>query len=1143
VATIVEVTSEKHEVVSRQSTTKPELPSANYIKRKGNPKDFESIEMSKPSNYHGSGFRDAVPVETLAKVQDTRLSTNMKNEQTINTSGYEERNGGPVPIKLPNDAAFSNDRVKNNRSDNRNFENKPSFQGDMNPNDGNIPIGTFRRSVRSPRVFNRNDEIPVVGNDMNPNNANRPKGNFRRSVRSARDFNGNDEIPVVGNYMNPNNRPLRRFKTNTRPLLNGVHKNPNITIGVNPIDVNHPVRGFENAVRPYGGNIDGNVEFPAATNEVNRSFRQDYRGVENKPSFQNSRIQHKMNRPLGNTVDQAKSPLRFNTTDKIQTNGGNRDEMNPPLGTILRRIISPRLDGNETVANGGKPNVGNRPLGTSEKIARPPRDGFNGNNDENRTNRASKSRSFGNDKIRTSDSSDKGFRDRFETGNNEEFEEGPSISDKLKRKPKKTFSKFKDDEGGESESRTPRFQNQSQFRQRGNFRKKKSVIPLIKVTVQLPPSLTVRELSLRSGIKISSLIQRLVETGGLASDGSAGQGGVEVGCKISRHLLNSLKLEARTGRKRVGRQEVSTIAENLVLSSSIAELLMLEFGLECVAETEKVLDEYRTDPDSFKNSVSLISRDPIVTIMGHVDHGKTTLLDSLRNTKVASGEAGGITQTVGAFSVEVEGQRIVFLDTPGHEAFTSMRKCGSLLTDIIVLVVAATDGIQPQTIESIELANASSVPIIVALTKTDMPGIDLATARSKISAELSLHDLITEDYGGPIQLVPVVAPTRQGLHELAEAILLQSQEMNLNAVRNARGEAVVLESRMLPSSGAQADIVTRWGTLKQGDHIVCGEEFGKVRQLCDTVTGAPIKSAGPSVPLKLLGLTFAPPPGSDVLVVESAKRAKQVAELRKKRRELAEAQAVYNQQALDNAITASGGVGSDAVIPELKVVPIILKADSDGTLEALRYSVDAVQMELEEQFELRSSEVTDVEESERVRTTFKVIRRSVGPVIAADIEMAKSFGAHIFGFNIRVPSKMVALSQDKRVPIVTQSVIYHLLDDLKKLMKENSPELVTIVVKGSATVLKVFHMNPTKKKEGKWAVAGCTVTQGKISKSNRLRVRRNGEVLHKSGLDSLKSFKDDVDFVSHGHECGISLSSFQDFEEGDIIEAYEEVKE
>ncbi|CAK8996260.1 Translation initiation factor IF-2 [Durusdinium trenchii] len=758
-----------------------------------------------------------------------------------------------------------------------------------------------------------------------------------------------------------------------------------------------------------------------------------------------------------------------------------------------------------------------------------------------------------------------------------------SLADKFQKKQrfKKEYAKKygQDEEEGSQGGRGHRerfskggFNNFNNSGKRGARSARKNNAPpppRKKTSVALPPSLTVRELALRSELKARDVIVKLLDLGGIEEAKSEDLStGVQMKLPIAPHVVRQLRFEVgwRGRRKsRVQSTEISTMAENLTISREMAELLLEEFGIATEHEQEKFTDEFRTDAEEeiLAREDKLRRRPPIVTVMGHVDHGKTSLLDAFRNTNVAAGEHGGITQSVGAFTSSLNDQEIVFLDTPGHEAFTSMRKCGSLMTDIIILVVAATDGVRPQTIESIELAQAADVPLIVALSKVDMPGIDADDAMARVSEELAQHDIVTEVNGGSVQVIPVAAPQKLGLGDLADAITLQAEEMPLLADFACRGEAVVLESRMETGLGGVADVVCRWGTLKVGDNVVCGEQTARVRKMLDTVSGKAIKKATPGTPLRLVGFKEPASPGSDVLAV-SAKRAKEVVDLRSRRRKEIEAEASQRdrfKEAEEAAARAEeaqaepssgrrynrfnrpkkgrGGkeedeAGASADQPEaVPLVPVILKADTDGSLEALRYSVDAMSLD----FQQRA-----VDQGFAPDCGFKVIRRGVGPVSSSDVTLADSFDAHIFAFNVRAPASVVKEANIKDVKLVNQSVIYHLLDDLKSLVEEKAPKAKVAKVLGSAKVLKIFSMNPRNRQEGTWIVAGCQVKSGTIGKKSRLRVVRDGEVVAESGLDSLRHFKDDVDVVKEGQECGITLSQFQDFEEGDVIEAFEIVE-
>ena len=670
--------------------------------------------------------------------------------------------------------------------------------------------------------------------------------------------------------------------------------------------------------------------------------------------------------------------------------------------------------------------------------------------------------------------------------------------------------------------------------------KKKKVVKVQRGPVVLPASLTVRELSLSSGVNAYSLIKKVAEIGGLDIDSNSGQGSglTSIKGKLDPYLLAQFRAEAEGGRRRLASKQVSAVAQSLLLSAEIAELLMLEFGLETELQKDKVADEVRTVIESGEGTEA---RPPMVTIMGHVDHGKTTLMDTLRHASVAASEEGGITQKVAAFSFGLGDGNLpaTFVDTPGHEAFASMRRCGALVTDIIVLVVAATDGVRPQTIESIELAKAGNIPVIIALTKVDMDGIDPEEAKMRVSNELATYGVETEVIGGDVQMVPLAAPKGVGIESLVEAITLQAEMMELRADAKARGEAVVLESFLDPSLGPVADVIVRWGTLKAGDIFVVGEEHGRIRQLLSTVDSSQLRSATPAVPVRVLGLNSCVRPGLDLLVVPNNKRAKQVVSLRTRRRVAAEAIAENDREAsgerengLDDEETEELIVKDEPILCKM-----VLKADTDGGLEALKYSIEALNHKVTELI------LNEVEQDKELTlpegSGFVIVREGIGPISKQDLEIAASFGAAVYGFNVRAPRNIVAIAAGEGVELVNKGVIYHLLEDIESsLYKSAAPTTVERVV-GKAEVLQTFLMNPEKRGDSEWTVAGCRISEGEISVSNRVRVTRLGEVIHSSsGIDSLKHYKRKVKSLGKGQECGISLSGFQEFQNGDVIEFY-----
>ncbi|MDX1406099.1 MAG: translation initiation factor IF-2 [Woeseiaceae bacterium] len=497
-----------------------------------------------------------------------------------------------------------------------------------------------------------------------------------------------------------------------------------------------------------------------------------------------------------------------------------------------------------------------------------------------------------------------------------------------------------------------------------------------------------------------------------------------------------------------------------------------------------------------------VSRAPVVTIMGHVDHGKTTLLDYIRRTKVAAGEAGGITQHIGAYAVETGKGKITFLDTPGHAAFTAMRARGAQATDIVILVVAADDGVKPQTIEAIQHAKAAEVPIVVAINKIDKDNIDI----ERVKNELSQHEVISEDWGGEHLFVNVSAQTGEGVDALLESILLQAEVMDLKAVADGPAQGIVIESSLEKGRGAVATVLVQAGTLKQGDMIIAGEEFGRVRNMFDEAHRS-ITSAGPSTPAVILGLSNTPNAGDDFLVVSSERKAREVAEFRQtKARETKLAQ----QQA-----SKLEDMFSQMTESEEKVVRLLIKSDVHGSSEALR---DALE-------KLSTDEVK-----------VNVISSGVGGITESDATLAAASNAVIIGFNVRADGAARASIKESNVDVRYYSIIYEAIDDVKAAISGMlAPEIREKIV-GLAEVKEVF----SSPKFGD--IAGCIVTEGYVKRSNPIRVLRDNVVIYEGELESLRRFKDDVNEVRSGTECGIGVKNYNDVKVGDQIECYERVE-
>jgi len=526
-------------------------------------------------------------------------------------------------------------------------------------------------------------------------------------------------------------------------------------------------------------------------------------------------------------------------------------------------------------------------------------------------------------------------------------------------------------------------------------------------------------------------------------------------------------------------------------------LIAGEYGVEVEVKIPVEEDNFET-VEEVDDEADLTTRPPVVTIMGHVDHGKTTLLDSIRKTSVTTGEAGGITQHIGAYQVEINGKRITFLDTPGHEAFTLMRARGARVTDITIIVVAADDGIMPQTIEAINHAKAAECPIIVAVNKIDKPAANI----EKIKQEMTEYGLVPEEWGGDTIFVEVSAKQRIGLENLLEMILLVAEvnEYKANSAKRARG--TVIEAELDKGKGPVARILVQHGSLKVGDAFVAGNCFGRVRAMVND-RGRRMKEAGPSTPVEITGLTEVPLAGDPFMVFEDERKARAIADRR----------AIKHRQ---SEIGANTRVTLDDLYNqikdgEMKDLNVIIKADVQGTAEALKGSLAKIEVE-------------------GVRV--KIIHSGAGAITESDIILASASNAIVIGFNVRAePQAEHTISQEK-VDVRTYSVIYKVIEEIESAMKGLLDPIFKEVVTGQAEVRNVFKVT----KVG--AIAGCMVVNGKITRNSGARVIRDGIVIFEGKLDSLKRYKDDAKEVAQGFECGITLERFNDFKEGDIIEAF-----
>ncbi|HEY4366027.1 MAG TPA: translation initiation factor IF-2 [Steroidobacteraceae bacterium] len=539
---------------------------------------------------------------------------------------------------------------------------------------------------------------------------------------------------------------------------------------------------------------------------------------------------------------------------------------------------------------------------------------------------------------------------------------------------------------------------------------------------------------------------------------------------------------------------------NQPIDQDTAVLVVEELGHHAVVVNENAVEDSLQVADS---QHELASRPPVVTVMGHVDHGKTSLLDYIRRTKVAAGEAGGITQHVGAYHVETGKGVITFLDTPGHAAFTAMRARGAQVTDIVVLVVAADDSVMPQTVEAIQHARAAEVPIVVAITKVDKGGADL----DKVKNDLAKNNVLPEDWGGDTMFVKVSARTGEGIDTLLDTILLQADVLELKATRDGLAAGVVIESSMEKGRGAVATVLIKRGTLKPGDPIIAGQEFGRVRALFDE-NGQPLEEAGPSLPVVVLGLSGAPNAGDDLLVVESERKAREVA--------------LYRQGKFrDTKLAKQGGptkledMLSQMGDGKAATMQVVIKADVQGSAEALKDALTKLSTE---------------------EVAVKVVSSGVGGITESDVTLAQASNARIIGFNVRADGSARSMIKESGIDVRYYSIIYEAIDDVRTVLSGMlTPEVKEQIV-GLAEVREVFRSSLFG------TVAGCIVADGYVRRNNPIRVLRNNVVIFEGALESLRRFKDDVNEVRAGTECGIAVHNYNDVQVGDQIECFSRVE-
>ena len=539
---------------------------------------------------------------------------------------------------------------------------------------------------------------------------------------------------------------------------------------------------------------------------------------------------------------------------------------------------------------------------------------------------------------------------------------------------------------------------------------------------------------------------------------------------------------------------------NQVLDDEMIGTICLEFGYDF--KKEKVVDEAHFEEIEIEDDPSsLVERPPVVTVMGHVDHGKTSIIDAIRHSNVAGKEAGGISQAIGAYQKEHNGKKITIIDTPGHAAFTAMRARGASVTDIVVLVVAADDGVMPQTIEAIDHAKAANSQIIVAINKMDKPGAN----PHKVKEELMAHDVIAEDYGGDVIMVEVSAKTKQGLDDLLDAILLKAEMMELKANPNRYAIGTVLEANLDKGEGPKATLLVQNGTLSAADFVVVGDIYGKIRRMTNE-NGMVLKSAGPSTPVAVTGLSSVPAAGDRFMAFPTERQAKEIAEKRalEKLEKTRSKTSAMSLSDLNNLVTAG----------QVEDINVIVKADTDGSAEALKASLEKLS-------------------EDKVRV--KVISAAAGAISDNDVLLASASHALIYGFNIRPDARIKTLAEEQGVEIRLHRIIYELLDEMKNAIKGKYKAEVVEKVTGQAEVRHIYKITHVG------TVAGSYVTSGEIKAGEKVRLLRNGAIVYEGSLESLKRFKDDVKEVRQGYECGLRIAGYNDVKEGDIVEGYEMV--
>ena len=563
-------------------------------------------------------------------------------------------------------------------------------------------------------------------------------------------------------------------------------------------------------------------------------------------------------------------------------------------------------------------------------------------------------------------------------------------------------------------------------------------------------------------------------------------------------LAKELNINASDIIKKLFLQKKLVTINQYLDDETIGEIC-LEFGYDF--KKEEIINEEDFEKAQIEDKESdLVERPPVVTVMGHVDHGKTTLIDAIRNSNLAANEVGGISQEIGAYQKTVNGKKITFIDTPGHEAFSAMRSRGASVTDIVVLVVASDDGVMPQTIEAIDHAKAANVPIIVAVNKIDVPGAN----PEKVLNELMQHDVIAEKFGGDVLTCEISAKKKIGIEDLLEDILLQAEMLQLRANPKRYAIGTVLEAELDKGEGPKATLLVQNGTLYNGDYVVVGTAYGKVRRMTNEFKQV-IKEVGPGTPCSVIGLSEVPLAGDRFMAFPTEKQAKDIAEKRKLKK-------VQEERAASNGVSSLDDLYSKISEGQLAQINIVLKTDSTGSAEAVKGALEKLN-------------------NEQVKVN--IIRAAAGAITESDILLASASDAIIYGFNVRPSAMIRKKAEEEKVEIRLHRIIYALTEEMEDAIKGKMKKEEVEAVIGQAEVRNVFKIS----KVGE--IAGCMVTDGSIKMNAKCRVLRDGAIVYEGQIDSLKRFKDDAKEVKQGYECGLKVANFNDVHEGDIIECYE----